>query len=231
MFEAERHHLVCSTCICPLQWSSLGTSPPPGWEWLLSGPGHRVIHADRDEWWPERARERQNDLITIAFLRNTKQAAQCCSYCPVGLWCPHKCINKKSLDKHTQLNIKIIPHKSVSGTWWMVRTLLSSFQLRTNHTSSPSSTDAADEPLSKSELSFLRFSPSFFLFISCQNWSYIPRARADSMSQQWNVTWPIMLTWSGVHAIKLCHCDSRLSMWCKTSRRHLLNEEIPSLGK
>lgn len=138
---------------------------------LLDGNGFcQVLDTEsnmqtHDEWWPERARERQNDLIAITFQRNTKQAAQCCSYCPVRLWCPQKCVNTKSLDRHTQLNIKTLLHKSVSDTWWMVRMLLSVFQLRTNHTSSPSSTDAADEPLSKSELSFLRFSHlSFYLF-------------------------------------------------------------------
>lgn len=47
----------------------------------------------------------------------------------------------------------------------IVRKLLSIFELGTNHTSSPLSTDAADEALSKSELSLLSFLHlSFYLF-------------------------------------------------------------------
>lgn len=205
---------------------------------LLDGNGFcQVLDTEsnmqtRGDWWPERARERQN-VITITFQRNTKQAAQRCSYRPVRLRCPHKCMNTESLDRHTQLNIKTLQHKSVSDTWWMVRTLLSAFHLRTNRTSSPSSTEAADEPLSESELSFLRFSP-IFLFIY-----FLPKTEATFRMEgqipcHSNEMWHGQSCWHDlaympsncVTAIHVCLCDVKRHTvigWMKRYHRWELN--------
>lgn len=169
-----------------------------------------------DERCPGRAKDRQNNLN---ISNKHKQAAYCYSYCPVKQWCPHKCINMKSSGERSEVTdprthihthtldklfcTKVFP---THGGWPESRSAYFSWGRITLHLHCPLM--LADEPSSKSELSFLSFFHLYFLFISCRNWSGIPHGRADSMSQQWNVTWPIMLTWSGAHAIKLCHHDS-----------------------
>lgn len=111
----------------------------------------------------------------------------------------------------------------------IVRKLFRVFQLRTNHTSSPLSTDAADEALSKSDLSFLSFfHPSFYLFptkAALHTEGQIPCHSNDMWRGQscWRD-----LAYMASKRVTVIHFSS---IWCETSHHHLFNEEKPSLGR
>lgn len=181
-----------------------------------------------DEWWPGRAKDSQNNL-PVHFSNKHKQTAYCSSYCPVNLWCSHKCINMKSSGErsdppptHTH-TIQALLHKSVSDAWWMVRKLLSAFQLRKNHTSSPLSTDAADEPSSKSELSFLGFFHLYFyLFPAKTEAAFRMEGQIPCHS---NEMWHGQSCWHDLaHMPSNCVTTIHLgSIWCETSHRNLIN--------